>query len=352
MYPCICNKSVIRSEIMKICLYLEFYHFLGGLFFKNIGTGLLSSYDNQKKALKSLGIEFTEKWDDSCDILQINTPWLCSLWLIKKARRRNMPVIIWSHVTVEDFIQVFRFNKFIAPLMKKYLTYAYGLADLVFCPSVYTKSLLIDYGLPAAKLVVRSNGVDMDFIFPDQTKRNEYRQKYNCQRLTIGTVGLVIPRKGTDTFLTLAKQYPQYQFIWFGKIYSAALAKPLPKNLPANAQFPGYVQDRNAAFNALDIFVFPSFEENQGMVILEAAAVGLPIIVRDLPVYNPWLMDGQNCLKAKNDEEFKTCLERIITDESLRWRLVASAKTLARQEDIKTLNQKLLETYEGLLENK
>ncbi len=334
---------------MRICLYLEFYHFLGGLLYKNIGTGLLSSYENQKKALQSLNIEFTEKWDSACDILQINTPWLKSLYLIKKARQQGKKVIIWSHVTVEDFIQVFRFNKFLAPLMKKYLIYAYGLADLVFCPSAYTKSLLIAYGLPEEKLVVQSNGVDTNFIFPDQPGRDAYRQKYHLTKLTVGTVGLVIPRKGTSTFLALAKHHPQYQFIWFGKIYSRLMAKPLPKNLPQNTRFTGFVQDRNAAFNAIDIFVFPSYEENQGMVILEAAAIGLPIIVRDIPVYNHWLIDGVNCLKAKNDEEFKMCLERVISDESLRQRLSAGAKLLAQQEDIKTLNQKLLGIYEKLL---
>jgi len=333
----------------KICLYLEFYHLFNGVLFKNIGTGLLSSYENQKKSLKALGINFTEKWSDDCDILQINTPWLKSLWLIKKAKRRGMKVIIWSHVTVEDFMQVFRFNKLIAPLMKKYLTYAYGLADLVFCPSEYTKSLLVAYGLPADKLMAQSNGVDGTFIYPDAPKRDDYRQQYNLRDTTVGTVGLVIPRKGTKTFLALAKQLPQYQFVWFGKIYSAMLAEGLPKDLPANARFTGYVQDRNAAFNAIDIFIFPSYEENQGMVLLEAAAVGLPLIVRDIPVYNPWLVDGQNCLKAKTDGEFKTCLERVINDNILRQRLIEGSKELARNEDIKTLNQKLLGTYEKLL---
>lgn len=337
---------------MRICLYLEFYHFLGGIFFKNLGTGLLSSYENQKKSLKALNIDFTERWDNSCDILQINTPWLKSLWLIKKAKCRGIKVIIWSHVTVEDFMQVFRFNKYLAPLMKRYLTYAYGLADLVFCPSAYTKSLLVNYGLPPEKLMVRSNGVDCTFICPDTQKREAYRKEYKCEKLTVGTVGLVIPRKGTDTFLMLAKRFPQYQFVWFGKIYSALLAKSLPKDLPGNVQFPGFVPDRNAAFNCLDIFVFPSFEENQGMVLLEAASVGLPLIVRDIPVYNPWLVDGVNCLKAKNDEEFKTCLERVINDEDLRRRLSAGAKTLAQQEDIKTLNRELMGIYEKLLKSK
>lgn len=334
---------------MKICLYLEFYHFWGGILFKNIGTGLLSSYENQKKTLKSLGINFTEKWDDSCDILQINTPWLKSLWLIKKARKLNKKVIIWSHVTVEDFIQVFRFNKLIAPLMKKYLTYAYGLADLVFCPSEHTKSLLVAYGLPAEKLIIQSNGVDMDFIYPDSRKRAEYRQKYDCQGFTIGTVGLVLPRKGIDTFLAMAEKFPKNRFVWFGKIYSALIVESLPKNLPANVKFTGYVEDRNAAFNSLDAFIFPSYEENQGMVILEAAAIGLPIIVRDIPVYNPWLKNGVNCLKAKNNEEFETYLKNIIKDKKLREKLGKGALKLAEKEDIKTQSKKLLETYQKIL---
>ncbi|MCX6731893.1 MAG: glycosyltransferase family 4 protein [Candidatus Parcubacteria bacterium] len=334
---------------MKICLYLEFYHFLGGIFFKNTGTGLLSSYENQKKTLRSLGIEFTEKWDDSCDILQINTPWLKSLWLMKKVRRLGKKIIIWSHVTAEDMKGVFWFGSLVSPLLKIYYTYVYGLADVVFCPSVYTKSLLVAYGLPEEKLVAQSNGVDLKFFFKDEQKRAAYRTQYNCKGLVVGTVGLVIPRKGTDTFLELAKKYPRHQFIWFGKIYSKLLAKPLPKILPDNVKFTGYVDDICAAFNALDIFIFPSYEENQGMVILEAAAVGLPILVRDIPVYRDWLKHGENCLKAKNNEEFKICLDRLINDQNLKNRLSEGAKILAQKESIDFLNKNLFLTYQRLL---
>lgn len=337
---------------MKICLYLEFYHFLGGIFYKKIGTGLLSSYRNQKRALQGLGINFVEKWDYSCDILQINTPWLKSLWLIKKARRLGKKVIIWSHVTVEDAREVFWFGPLVAPLLKKYLTFAYGLADLVFCPSEYTKSLLVAYGLPQEKLVVQSNGVDLKLFFKDEQKRAVYRKKYNCNGLVIGTVGLVIPRKGINTFLELAKKFPQHQFIWFGKIYSKLMVKPLPKDLPGNVKFTGYIDDICAAFNAVDIFIFPSYEENQGMVILEAAAVGLPILVRDLPVYQGWLKDGANCLKAKNDDEFKIYLNSLINDQNLKNRLSEGIKILAQKESIDFLNKKLFLTYQRLLTQK
>lgn len=334
---------------MKICLYLEFYHFLGGVLYKDIGTGLLSSYKNQKKALESLDIAYSEQWDDTCDILQINTPWLKSLWLIKKARRQGKRIIIWSHVTAEDAREVFWFNKYFFPLIKKYLTYAYGLADLVFCPSEHTKFLLVAYGLPADKLIVQSNGVDRAFFYQDSPQREAIRKKFGCRGLVVGTVGLVIPRKGVDNFIALAKEYPERQFIWFGKIYSQLMAKGLPKVLPVNVKFTGFVQDINAAFNALDIFIFLSTEENQGMVILEAAAVGLPIIVRDLPAYRGWLVHNENCLIAQNDEEVKKYLDLLLTDADLRRCLGEGAQALAAVEDIKSLNHKLLVIYQKLV---
>lgn len=334
---------------MKICLYLEYYNFLGGRLYKNIGTGLLSSYKNQKKILKELNIPFSEKWDSSCDILQINTPWFLSIFIIKKARREKKKVIIWSHVTVEDSIQVFRFFKYIAPFYKKYLTYAYNLADKIFAPSEYTKSLLVAYGIPAEKIVVLSNAVDLKKYYADSKKRELGRKKFDLKELTIGTTSLVIPRKGIDTFLFLARNFKENQFIWFGKIYSSFLAKPLPKNLPGNVNFTGYVDDINEAYNAIDIFIFPSYEENEGMVILEAAAVGLPILVRDIPVYQGWLIHNQNCLKAKNDKEFEKYLKELINDKDLCNRLGNGAKKLAEEKSIESLSQKALVEYKNLL---
>jgi 1,2-diacylglycerol-3-alpha-glucose alpha-1,2-glucosyltransferase len=333
---------------MKICLYLEFYHALGGAFFKKIGTGLLSSYRNQKVMLEKLGIPYTEKWDPTCDILQINTPWLWSLVLIRQAKKRGMKVIIWSHVTMEDAMQVFRFTPYIAPLFKKYITYAYGQADIIFSPTEYTKKLLVAYGLPAEKIIVRSNAVDTHKFYSSLEKRNAGRKFYGIEKITIGTVGLVIPRKGVDTFLKLAEKFPINTFIWYGKMYGSLFVKPLPKELPLNAIFSGYVPDILEAFNSIDVFVFPSYEENQGMVILEAAAVGLPIIVRDIPVYEGWLVHGENCLKAKTDEEFETCVRSLIENKELRAKLSASALELAKKESIETQSVQTLEVYKKL----
>ncbi len=334
---------------MKICLYLEFYHFLGGILFKKIGTGLLSSYKNQRVILKSMGIEFTEKWDDSCDILQINTPWLKSLYLIKKVKRMGKKVIIWSHVSAEDIRGVFRFSNILSPIAKKYLGYAYNQADIIFSPSEYTKNLLINYGIAASKIVVMSNGVDVKKYFYDSGRRELARKQYDLSGIVVGITGLVIPRKGIDTFLALAEKFPKNQFVWFGKIYSKLLSQGLPEKLPANTKFTGHVDDIAAAYNTLDVFIFPSYEENEGMSILEAAAVGLPILVRDIPVYNGWLVHNENCLKAKNMEEFENYLKQLIADKELRERLSRGAKILAQNKSIEFLAQKTSDIYKNLL---
>jgi len=334
---------------MKICLYLEYYHFLGGRIYKKIGTGLLSSYRNQKKILAALDIPFVEVWDDSCDILQINTPWLKSIYLIKKARKQGKKIIIWSHVTVEDSMQVFRFMPLIAPLVKKYLTYAYGLADIIFAPTEYTKSLLVAYGIPTDKIIAQSNAVNLEKYFKDEKIRTENRKKYDLNTVTVGSMALVIPRKGLDTFINLAKTFKNNQFIWFGKIYSSLIVKPLPKELPENVSFKGHTDAVNEAYNAMDIFIFPSYEENEGMAILEAAAASLPILVRDIPVYEGWLIHEENCLKAKNEKDFEIMLRKLIENPELRSKLGKAARKLAEEKSIPAVSKKALAVYKKLL---
>ena len=334
---------------MKICIYLEFLKFWNGIFFRRIGTGLLSSYRNQKAVLKSMGVPFCETWENDCDILMVNTPWLKSLWLIRRARSKGKKVIIWAHVTPDDMKGVFRFNDLILPVFRRYLLYAYSQADLVLCPSAYTRGLLIAYGLDKDKLAVQSNGVDIETMKPDAEKRKQYREQYRLDALAVGTVGLAIPRKGIDTFLALAKEFPACRFIWFGKIYSSFMAKPLPKDLPPNVSFTGYVDDISAAFNALDIFLFPSHEENQGMALLEAAAVGLPILARRLPAYQGWLEHDKNCLLALSEADFEKRLASLVSEKSLRERLGRAALVLAREESLAEQGKRLKAVFDKLV---
>jgi 1,2-diacylglycerol-3-alpha-glucose alpha-1,2-glucosyltransferase len=89
---------------------------------------------------------------------------------------------------------------------------------------------------------------------------------------------------------------------------------------------PGFVHDMQAALSGGDLFFFPSHGETGSIVLLEAAACGLPLIVRDLPEYRSWLEDGENCLKGCCKEEFAELIVRVTADGKLRERLSQGAR--------------------------
>jgi 1,2-diacylglycerol-3-alpha-glucose alpha-1,2-glucosyltransferase len=335
---------------MKICLYSEFFKIFGGT--DNVGGGLIASLANQRRMLTYLGIPFTEDVNDSWDILQINIPWPNAIAKAGQAKKRGKKVVMWSHVTVEDLeksARIFAVVPGLSALAKHYLRWAYSTPDLILSPTAYTRNLLVAYGLPPEKIVVQSNAVDVHTFVADPERRERYRSRFGLTGVAIGNLALVFARKGVDAFLRLALRFPREQFIWFGKMFSPVLVQRPSMAAPSNVRFTGFVEDSVAALNALDIFVFPSYEENQGMAILEAAAVGLPILVRDIPVYEGWLHHDINCLKAKSDEDFQACLDRLLHDADLRHRLSGAARDLARHESIEAQSARLKAHYETLL---
>ena len=58
-----------------------------------------------------------------------------------------------------------------------------------------------------------------------------------------------------------------------------------------------------------DVMFLASYEELFPMTILEAMNCGLPIVVRDLEIYQPILFDY--VLKGSTDREFKILLKRL-----------------------------------------
>lgn len=330
---------------MKVCLYLEFKKFLRGYLYKNTGTGFFSSFKNYFKALSLIGIEVTENLKEKYDILHVNIPFLKSLWAVRRAKKRGIKIVMSAHATAEDFTGVWRLSNFLMPLARRYYRFAYNQADVVITPSIYTKSLLEKYPLKK-RIEVVSCGVDFKkFSAAGEGKNYQKSEK----EIVIFNVANVIPRKGTGSFINLAKSFSENKFFWYGKIFKSFLYKKLPKDLPKNLEFKGFVPDILAAYRDGDIFIFPSYEENQGMVILEAAAAGLPILVRDLPAYCGWLVHNENCLIAQNEEEFKKYLNQLISDGGLRARLGMAARKLAESEDLKNIGERLQKVYQNLI---
>lgn len=328
---------------MKVCLYLEMEK-------KLQASGIASAIKNQRRALDLNGVAHTSDPKDDFDILHLNIIGLKSLLLVKQMRKKGRKVVIHAHMTDCDFRNSYRFSNFLAPVLKMFLAYYYGQADTVLCPSEYTREVLLSYGIKKPIISI-SNGIDLNRFRSSEDERDKFRAEYNLSGVIPLCVGHMFLRKGIDTYINVARSVGS-RFLWIGRRYKNVEEPAVSKMIaeaPSNLTFINFIDDIVWAYSGTDIFFFPSFCENQGIVILEAAACRKPILLRDIPVYSGWLTDGVDCLKAKDDTEFEEKLRMLIADEPLRNRLAEKAFEMSRKHSLKEVGSKLKGIYEGLL---
>ena len=331
---------------MKVLLYSE------GL--KAISkSGLGKAIKHQMKALEYENIPYTLNPKDDYDILHINTYFPKSYFLAKKARKQGKKVVYHAHSTEEDFKDGFIFCKQISPLFKKWLIKCYKLGDVLITPTPYSKKLLDTYGIDRP-IYALSNGIESDHFKRNEELGKKFREKYHYSKddkVIIG-IGLYIERKGIVDFVNLAKRCPEYKFIWFGYSPLKAATKPVRKAVNtklSNLTFAGYVpsDDIMGAMSGADLYIFPTLEETEGIPIVEACATGIDAIVRDIPVFDEWLVDGENVYKAKDIDEFEEKIRKILNHELPS--LTKNAYKVAKERDLRIIGRKLHEIYDELL---
>ena len=104
-------------------------------------------------------------------------------------------------------------------------------------------------------------------------------------------------------------------FLWFGGGNHALIPKEIKKAVaekPENVIFAGFMPPviLRDAYCGADAFAFFSYEETEGIVVLEALSCEIPVIVRDIPVYEKWLEDGVQVRKATDPFSYEQALLR------------------------------------------
>ncbi len=333
---------------MRVLLYVGNYKDV-----EKSGVGM--AIRHQKKAMEMVKIPYTTNPNDDYDIVHINTIFPESFLFAKKAKAKGKKVVYHAHSTEEDFRNSFKLSNSMAPAFKQWLRLCYKNADLILTPTPYSKKLLENYDL-GKEIVPISNGIDLQFFKSSLEASKRFRKKYGFKEndKVIMSVGLYIERKGILEFLELAKRMPEYKFIWFG--YTAPTLTPIKineaiKNKTDNVYFPGYVDSSELkdAYSGADIYIFPTKEETEGIVLLEALAMKINTIVSDIPVYDEWLMDGYNVYKAKNVDEFEKKIKGIINGKLSS--VVEQGYKVAKERDIKKIGYQLKKIYEKVMES-
>jgi 1,2-diacylglycerol-3-alpha-glucose alpha-1,2-glucosyltransferase len=333
---------------MKVLLYTEFENQIGK-------SGLGKAIKHQMKSLEDNNINYTTNPKDDYDIVHINFYGPKSYLMAKKAKKQGKKVIYHAHSTEEDFRNSFKFSNQIAPLFKWWICKCYSLGDHIITPTPYSKKLLEGYGLK--NITAISNGIDTDFFKKDENLGKDFREKYGFKKedKVVMAIGLYLERKGILEFVELAKKLPEYKFIWFGytdlKLVPKKIKDAVTTKLP-NLCFAGYVEPSmiKSALSGSDLYIFPTFEETEGIPIMEACACKQKALIRDIPVFSEWLEDGINVYKAKNIEEFEEKIKKIFNNELPD--LTEKGYEVALSRDVKLVGKELIEIYKNVLNEK
>lgn len=194
--------------------------------------------------------------------------------------------------------------------------------------------------IPPSKVKVISNGVD-PFLFESPLSKGEIRQKLSLPEnaFIIGTVGRLSAAKGHHDLLKAFRllldeeKRPDLRLVLIG---NGSLRGELERTthelgLEKTVFFLGTRRDVPDCLRTLDLFVFPSLWEGQGIALVEAMAAGLPIVCADYEGAREIVSDGVEALivKPKDPESIKNGIVRLLRDEALRRSLSAAARSRA-----------------------
>ncbi|MGZ4892882.1 MAG: glycosyltransferase family 4 protein [Halobacteriota archaeon] len=270
------------------------------------------------------------------------------LALFHKALHKT--VILHAHTTPQDVANSYFASNVVSICLKGYLHLYYNLADICIVPSKHTKNVLVKTLKIKRRIEVISNGIDLNLYVCNKKSAAQFKKQYALDdRPVVLSLGLVFLRKGIVDFVTVAKRLPHFKFIWVGRIvtwpFFPRAARKVIATAPKNVLFTGRVSSVCEALSVAKVFVFPSYEENQGIAVLEAAACGLPLILRDLPVYSDFF-DRQNCFKFTTVEGLEAAIKELIKNESIAQALGENAQKTAQIHDVQVLSKKLLQVYQ------
>lgn len=340
-------RAYSKGEKMKILLYQKGEKTLSK-------SGIGRAMEHQVRALTLANVDFTTDEKEDYDIVHINTFDFGARSMANKALKENKRVVYHAHSTEEDFRNSFVFSNALSPIFKRHIISSYELGHYIITPTPYSKSILEGYGITNPIFAV-SNGIDLDRFKKDESKEQLFREHFNLSKdaKVVVSVGLYFERKGLPDFMEVARMLPEYTFIWFGHTPLASVPSAIReaiKEKPDNVVLPGYISGDiiEGAYTSANAFFFPSYEETEGIVVLEALASRCQVIVRDIGVYDPWLVDKVNCYKGNSVGEFAALISNCV--EGVLEPTVEEGYLTAKNRSIEAIGFRLKSIYEQLME--
>lgn len=289
--------------------------------------------------------------DKDFDIIHAHD-WLTFRAALRVKQLKNCPVILHVHSVESDRAGSQHGN----PLVHEIEDLSLHLADRIIAVSQHTKSTIInDYGIPADKIEVVHNSIEMTDIEPLEGD-NAYRYLEAMKKLgyrVVVNVGRLTVQKGLPNLLLAAKEVierlPKTLFLIVGSGEQSheliSLAAEL--GIGPNVLFADFQRGKTwrDAYAIGDLFVMPSVSEPFGLTPLEAIGYGTPALVSRQSGISEVL---NNCLKVNfwDIREMANKIAAVAQNDSLRDELSRNATRELGNMSWDKASAKIIKLYE------
>jgi glycosyltransferase involved in cell wall biosynthesis len=292
------------------------------------------------------------------DVIHIQVPAYIGASAARAGERLGIPLVATNHAVPENPFpsrdpQSPLFRIFARTFWDRIIAFC-NRCDAVTAPSQTACRILSAHGLERPAHAI-SNGVDLELFRPprDEAEKAACRRQLGLpqDRLIVLYAGRLAPEKRLDVLVeAIPRVLPRYpaHFVFCGTGSTTVEEHAAALGLTSATTFLGLVPDETLplVYRAADLFVLPSEAELQGMVLLEAAATGLPLLGADALAIPEIVRDGETgLLHAPGDPaNLAEKLAWLLGDPDLRRRLGAGGQSLAQEHSF----ERTLSSFERL----
>ena len=303
------------------------------------------------------------------DVVHVQVSDPIGLSVVWYARRRGIPVVTTEHNQPDVFTDPLKVpgvvKKPVNYLLTSYFRNRQSKSDFVTMPTEQAIKDLIwsrGKGFPVPVAAV-SNGVDLTDFKPGKAPVKIY-YKYSLpnDRPVVLYVGRVDPEKKVgaviDAFKEARKKVPKALLVIVGDgVDKVRLMRQAEKTgLGDDVRFLGRVlpPDLYELYKIGDVFATASEIETQGIVLIEAAACGLPLIAVNKGAVSEVCRDGENgyLCQPGNVTEISEAMVKILSDSGLRIRFSENSIKIASEHDFEKTLDKFENIYRKVVSDK
>jgi 1,2-diacylglycerol 3-alpha-glucosyltransferase len=291
------------------------------------------------------------------DLIHIQTPFVAHYAGVALSKRLGLPRVETYHTFFEEYLHHYVPvvpGSWMRALARRFSRAQCNDLDAVVVPSRAMRDVLREYGIDTAVEIIPT-GLELERLGGGDGAAFRRRHGIAPARPVLVHVGRVAFEKNIDFLLRMLVRVrtavPDVLLVIAGEGPSRKHLQSLARRLglERSVLFLGYLDRRNALLDcycAGDAFVFASRTETQGLVLLEAMAVGLPVVSTAVMGTRDILEPGRGAVVPSEDEtEFAARVVDVLSDQALRARLSREARAYAMEWSAPRMAARMLELY-------